>query len=249
MREFLPPLRPRRVLWFYYGENDLADLTDEKAHPILARYLEPAFTQRLAERQSEVDRRLRALAVERESWTVADQERAAARRAAAPAAETAHRRVVRVAWSILTLAHLRDQIAEIRRPPPPERPCCDMALLRRVVLAMQATVAGWGGDLTMVYLPSEQLMAGRPTRPGERAGDSVVAIVKSLGVPVLDLRSVLGRFGSSHDLYAYEEAHFSPRGHQAVSTLVLDLLMRRDSLGPPSADARRPETRERQMTK
>ena len=231
IREFLPALRPRHVLWFYYEENDLADLTQESGHPILARYLEPAFTQRLAERQSEVDRRLRMLVAERESLAV--------RRASAEATEPLGGGSVRNTWSILTLAHLRERITGVRSTPPPERPCCNLALLRRIVPAMQAAIAGWGGDLAMVYLPSERHIAGRPTGPGEQAGDSVVATVAALGVPVLDLRSPLSRLGTSRDLYAYEEAHFSVRGHQAVAALVLDFLRGRDSLGsaavPPTS--------------
>lgn len=228
IREFLSPMRPRHVVWFYYEENDLPDLTAENSHPILARYLEPGFTQGLADRQGEVDQRLRTLAGERE--------RAAEQRAAAEAALAPPSGAIRGAWSVLTLAHLRARIAGMRRPPVLERPCCDLALLRLVVGAVQATVLGWGGDLIMVYLPSERRLAGRPLRPGELAGDSVVAIVDSFGVPVLDLRSKLGRVGSSRDLYAYEEAHFSARGHQAVATLVLDFLAGRDSVGRrPSA--------------
>ena len=223
MREYLGPLRPRHVLWFYYEENDLPDLTAEQANRLLARYLEPGFTQRLAGRQAEVDQRLRTFSVQAES--------AASRRASTRAAAAPRGGAGRAAWSILTLGHLRRRLTALRQPPPPLRPCCDLPLLRRVMGAMQATVAGWGGDLAVVYLPSEYRLAGRPMRPGERAGDRVVAIADSLGVAVLDLRPVLGRYGSARDLFVYQDAHFTVRGHRAVATLVLDFLAHRDSLG------------------
>ena len=229
MREFLAPLRPRVVLWFYFENNDLADLTSEIGHPILSRYLEPGFTQHLADRQAEVDDRMRALAAKQESTAVrAEQE------AVAPAP----RGLASKAGEILRLKHLRARIAALKSRET-VRPCCDLPLYRRVVQEAKTLVEGWGGHLMVVYLPSEPRLSGRsPLPPGERAGERVVAILDSLRVPVLDLRERLRAFGSVRELFAFRDSHYSVRGHEAVATLVLGWLQGRDSLGITPVAAR-----------
>ena len=56
LREYLPALRPRIVLWCHFSGNDLLDLRLESEHPLLRRYLAGGFTQGLAGRQDELDR-------------------------------------------------------------------------------------------------------------------------------------------------------------------------------------------------
>src|SRR5262249_20271049 len=58
MREYVPALRPKLVLWFYY-DNDLDDLEKELRDPLLRQYLDPEYTQNLLTLQDEVDAFLR----------------------------------------------------------------------------------------------------------------------------------------------------------------------------------------------
>ena len=58
LREYLPALRPRTVVWCHFSGNDLLDLRRESEHPLLVRYLEPGFTQSLAAKQEAIDRGL-----------------------------------------------------------------------------------------------------------------------------------------------------------------------------------------------
>lgn len=219
MREFLPALRPRRVVWFYYENNDQPDLSREKGNPILQRYLDPGFSQQLAARQSQVDDRLKAFAARRESVVTAEESRR-------PAPDGP----VKFTKKVIKLWHLRQLL---KRPAPdvwnPE--CCDLALYRTVVTRAKALVEGWGGTLSVVYLPSEARMSGYPAY-GDLAGDSVVALLDTLGVPVLDLRTRLLEFGTVRELVTYPGSHYSTRGHAAVATLVLRQL---DSLAPHQA--------------
>lgn len=210
MREYLPALRPRRVLWFYYERNDLdPDLRDELTHPVLRRYLDSSFTQGLAGRQGEIDRRLRAFLVAEES--------AAAARALKP---KARRDWPRTFVKVVKLYDLRMLLARARAPDPPPT-CCDLAQYREVVRQAQALVQGWGGELRVVYLPSEARLSGRRTiRASELAADSVLGVLRGLGVPVLDLRESILRYGSGRDLHRYEESHYNERGHRAVALLV-----------------------------
>ena len=58
LKEYLPLLAPKIVLWFYYEGNDLTDLQTEKKSGILMRYLKDDFNQGLLARQSDVDQAL-----------------------------------------------------------------------------------------------------------------------------------------------------------------------------------------------
>lgn len=209
MREYLPPLRPRRVLWFYYERNDLTDLRDELTHPVLRRYLEPGYSQRLASRQDEIDERLKRFVVVEES--------AAAWRALQP---RARRDPVRTVVKILKLYDLRMLVKRLRAPEPPPD-CCDLASYRTVARLAKDLVESWGGRLTVVYLPSEARLSVRPTMtPAEHSGDSVVAILGELGVPVLDLRRSMEEYGTGRELHVYENSHYNARGHRAVARQV-----------------------------
>ena len=57
LKEYVKPLKPPVVLWFYYEGNDLGDLYLEQANPLLRRYLaEKNFSQDLLHRQADVNR-------------------------------------------------------------------------------------------------------------------------------------------------------------------------------------------------
>ena len=45
IKEYLPPHAPKHVLWIFSEGIDLPDLSIESRHPLLLRYLEPAFTR------------------------------------------------------------------------------------------------------------------------------------------------------------------------------------------------------------
>jgi hypothetical protein len=57
LTEYGSALKPRSVFWLYFDGNDIIDLRDrELTSSFLVQYLNDRFTQRLAERQGEVDR-------------------------------------------------------------------------------------------------------------------------------------------------------------------------------------------------
>jgi hypothetical protein len=58
LKEYLPPLRPKIVLWFYFEGNDLSNLQKERSSALLRRYLKDDFTQQLTRRQATVDREI-----------------------------------------------------------------------------------------------------------------------------------------------------------------------------------------------
>lgn len=56
LREYFPKKNVKKVIWFYYEENDISDLVNEKANRILIKYLEsPNYSQNLINKQKKLD--------------------------------------------------------------------------------------------------------------------------------------------------------------------------------------------------
>lgn len=60
-REYVEPLRPPVVLWVMHPNT--ANIADELSDPTLPRYFEPEFSQHLIDRQTEIDKVWRELAI------------------------------------------------------------------------------------------------------------------------------------------------------------------------------------------
>ena len=55
LKEYLPLLKPKVVLWFFFEENDFIELLQESKTPLLTNYLEDDFKQDLFNRQADID--------------------------------------------------------------------------------------------------------------------------------------------------------------------------------------------------
>ena len=59
LREYLPHINPKKVLWFYFEKNDLFDLNNELTNETLLNYLnDKNFSKKLYYRQNEIDLKL-----------------------------------------------------------------------------------------------------------------------------------------------------------------------------------------------
>lgn len=203
LREYIAPLRPAVVLWVYYEGNDLDEL-NESQPPILGRYLDSAFGQRLRDRQAEIDTLLR-------NWVTREEERIAS-------AEAAHQPepMTRTAAKVIKLYHLRRLVAAITAPRPPKREP-RLPLLDSVLTAARDAVTGWRGSLRFVYLPAPHAFGRRGLEDvlGIHYYDEVITMACRLGLPVLDLRQRLTARPEADALFpspAFDGVHFSDHG-------------------------------------
>src|SRR5262249_27510789 len=97
IKEYLPSHRPKIVLWFFSEGVDLLDLYHESTHPLIIRYLEPAFTQNLVERQPEINEAVRRFQTEEEAVPY-------------PQPPTTLRVLFYRSLAVLKLWHLREQL-------------------------------------------------------------------------------------------------------------------------------------------
>ena len=202
IREYIPAEVGSLVFWLYFEGNDLVDLQRDIAEPILARYLDVAYDQRLAGRQAEINAIVRSF-VERRM-----DERLQGRAVILPALREALWRV-RSGRSILPSANAADA------KPLPDRL---RAQLLEVVARAQADVRQRGGELVFVCLPEYARLVGAPVSQAARQTPAVLEGVKSLGMPVIDMEPMLKRQHRGDELFPMGiKAHYNEAGYRLVA--------------------------------
>jgi hypothetical protein len=170
---------------------------------VLASYLEqPAFTQRLVERQSDVD------AVLRDGYG----------REFARIAEVYHGRV----WSLrnlIGLGQLRSVVAKRLRPSRYESSsaCSNVGEVRVVLRRARAPASAAGVELAFIYLPSSPL----PNTPSHlriraRRAD-VLALARDIGLHTIDLTEELTAAGRAERVWNFPMSHYTTFGYDVVA--------------------------------
>jgi GDSL-like lipase/acylhydrolase family protein len=209
VREYLPALRPREVLWCHFAGNDLLDLRREEGHPLLRRYLEDGFAQGLLGRQEAIDH---ALDDYLERHVRPDLERRA------PARSTAA--------DVLALRGLRSRLGLVFADPYVLRPTDEeYALFGAVLERARRTVHAWGGTLRFVYLP-----AGTPRWHVARAAEAAVtaetrartlSVARALGLPIIDVQAAFAARPYPGSLFACPECHYTVEGYRVAADAIL----------------------------
>ena len=214
IKEYLPALKPKIVLWFYYEGNDLANLNIEKRSKLLRRYLEDGFTQNLVNRQADIDRVLSEHATAAETAELA---RLASERQKTNFPDPIQ--TLKLTTLRTRLSLLRDDVVE---PP-------DYDLLRDVLSQANTTVHSWGGTLYIVYLPSWSSIAtpphptevAIPSEPDVQWRPQVLAIVNDLHLPLIDLYPA---FRAERDPLAFfpfrRWSHYNEEGNRFVAEVL-----------------------------
>jgi hypothetical protein len=203
IREYLPYRKPKAVLWFYF-ENDITDLTMEQREPILQRYLEPGYAQRLEQRQPAIDR------------AITHQLDSLLKLSAPP-------RWTQVLASAARLGALRGRIGlSFRR----EAPCCDLPLLAAVLAEARREVESWGGRLVFVYLPAQTRFGGPPQLSARAlaARPAVLRVVDSLGITAVDLVPVFAAEQEPRALWIHGYSHYTAAAYGIVAHATLTAL-------------------------
>lgn len=203
LREYRPVLKPELVVWFYFEGNDLDDLPDEAAAPILARYLnDPAFTQGLPARREAVD-----AALSRYVDTYLDDLN---RRRATPFFGL--RNFLRNRLPVL-LSALRP------KPPSPEDEAERLRLFHRVMDQALAEQRVHGERMLFVLLPAPDSVPQPPPLRAERRR-AVLAAMAERNVPVLDASTVLADWPHERIFVFGLWSHFTAEAHRAVGDAV-----------------------------
>ncbi|HVM96169.1 MAG TPA: hypothetical protein VMT89_07255 [Candidatus Acidoferrales bacterium] len=228
LKEHLVDVKPRIVLWVYYL-NDLSDMEVEKQVPLLMRYLEQDdFRQGLAAKQARVDAVLETYLrdVERRAPRVwpASLEGMGLTRQTTPlwlqdlvtrdqhSSLAAFLRLDNLTW-IITKKLLETNYFE--EPP-------DYALFERILAKSRDAVAGWGGQLYFVYLLAVHYLDPRHRFIESR--EPVLAVVKRLGIPLIDVHKVFLDLPDPERFRYHYESHANEAGYGLHAKTILAAL-------------------------
>jgi hypothetical protein len=224
LEEYVPAFRPKVVLWFYFEGNDLLDLRDERRSALLMRYLdEDGFSQRLLQRQSEINRVLLDL-IEKEKALALEMREARIRN---------RKGVVGQVIDFAQLPRLRARLGLLQGRHPDEKTVAaelnDLDLLRRILSRAKAAAGSWGGTLHFVYLPTWARFIpqhGFDRRLVDRQHGEVLKIATDLRIPIVD---VLPAFEGQRDptsLFPFGgPGHYAENGHRLVADEVLKAIL------------------------
>ncbi|HSL70537.1 MAG TPA: hypothetical protein VK864_09860 [Longimicrobiales bacterium] len=205
LREYGVARRPNVVLWAFYEGNDLEDLERERRQSILMQYLDPTFTQRLAERQPEIDSAVEALFASELTRTLQRETQA---RPLPPARDLADLWQLR---ALLGLIHV------------PRNYAAFADILKRA----QSAVQSWNGHLYLVYLPVWTPALER-RGAANRKRDQLLAAIQPLGIPVIDLYPLFQERGPRKLMVGTRryQGHYNAEGYRVVATAISDSIQR-----------------------
>ena len=195
----------------YYEGNDLQDLTRDSGDAILIRYLEKEFSQRLERRQADINAAVRATAERRieERW---------------------HRRGVVLPNLRYLLWQARQQLTG--RPEAgrdgaqgPSGATASVPLFLRIVAHARDEVAKKGGTLMFVYLPEYYRYEGPRLSSGAGQCDAVLAGVRQLGIPLIDIDEEFRRHPGPVKYFPFGlKGHYNADGASVASRAILAAL-------------------------
>ena len=216
LREYGTWLRPKVVLWFFYEGNDSRDLDGrEKYSPLLRNYLDPSFSQRLIDRQAEIDGKLAAYLdrAMQPQETLSNVERYL---------KLHHLR--RSLKSILDKPAGRDglpgELIEFLKTNAAPSTKEDLELFRAILDEARTAVASWGGQLYFIYLPAWQRYRIPDLASQDR--DVVLQMVEAMNIPIVDIHEAFTRHADPLSLFpSRRHAHYNVEGHHLVAQEVL----------------------------
>jgi len=217
LTEYAKPLRPRKVLWFFFEGNDVLNLRFETSFPQLLKYLDGEYSQDLLARQPEIDAEIIDLFAR-----------------VRPSAHRGGR--TSLGQKLTKLPLLREvrktlniaSFAQANRPGKKSDGLEHAELLEEVLARAKSDIAGWGGELYVVYLPAWR--RGRDVDNVDeylaRIHTTVTSIVQRLEIPFIDTTPVFMAHPDPTRLNGYPRGggHYSKIGYQLVGRTVLEHL-------------------------
>ena len=221
LKEYLQPLKPKVVLWFYYEGNDLIDLQKERKNSLLVRYLKEDFTQNLVALQSEIDQailddipRQRALASTRRARHQASHVGLLDKFLEFVGLSNLRQRLSLVNSTTIQEA---DNLADLAGP--------NLGLFRDILAQVKTRAGTWGGKIYFVYLPDWPRYSNYELELVAKQRDSVLALVTSLGIPVIDIHPTFQSQSDPLSLFPFREpGHYTEKGHSLVAEEVMRMI-------------------------
>jgi PAS domain S-box-containing protein len=216
LKEYLPRVTPKVVLWFYFEGNDLGELRREMESPLLMAYTKGDFNQDLLDRQSDIDKALTRYIQEEERLEIKSQE-TARQKDKTMTFDTVENFIklgaVRRKLGLVDGGPILDEDAETTAG------VRELDMFRDILLEAKASVESWNGQLYFVYLPEWDRYA-RP-QLARKDRESVLRLVESLNIPAIDLHPAFQAQADPLSLFPFRRfGHYNEEGHRLVAETV-----------------------------
>ncbi len=201
--EYGRPFKPQVVVWFYLESNDLLDLRREWAS-ILRNYLEPGFTQNLAQRPAEIAAFLGEIAV-----------------------PSRQQRMVTHLYRLVALVNVRNMITSAFFTPGLQG---EVDRFRMIMRELRRRLEQEGTKMLVAYLPDGRTMARGSrsddcTDTGASCKSLVMALFAEESVPVIDFEETLDELDDPLSVFTFRmdgdaRGHFTPEGYRLLGNAI-----------------------------
>jgi hypothetical protein len=219
-REYVKPLRPHHIVWFFYEGNDLTDYhLGERTWPLLRAYLDPGYVQDLVRLNGRI-----SVAMKR----FIDQRLASEDVATLVHDRDADRNSPDGILDFLLLRRTGDALRRLGKPRHPftmptltEPEWREISHIWREVIETQRAQ---GGQTTFVYIPAHWRFLAKDPAPFQALERKVVALWSDLGVDYVTLTDPLEATGNP--LGFYRGLHFNEQGYRLTAEAIVKHLRR-----------------------
>jgi len=214
LEEYAIPLQPHIVLWCFFEGNDLEDLRQESAKPILMRYLrENGFRQQLRQRQYEIDNTMRPVLEQGLQW------RSSILLVPSVGLRYYGKKSLLQFITLHGTHGLIEQFLQIGvKKDSWKTEEAEIGLLGEVLAKAANEVAGINGRLYFVFLPGADMFQNGAERLSLH--DKVLQTVSALGISIIDVFPAFRAQGDPLKLYNVPFPHFNENGYKLTAQVI-----------------------------
>jgi len=221
--EYAHHLRLKKAIWFFFEGNDMTDLDRDLDVPLLMKYLEGGYSQRILELQPEIDTEIKRFIRERREVL----KRQPMPRPVPKIVEFFFFREVRNTINMPSFAE-----ASRSKPVRKNKGLNLSEVLERTLARAKNDIESWDGKLNLAYLPAWRRGrdTGGTTEYLRRVKEIAESAAVKLGLPFIDVTSAFMAHPEPERLTAYplkgRGSHYSHIGYTVVARVVLDHLLK-----------------------
>jgi hypothetical protein len=214
LKEYAEVIKPKKVIWLYYEENDLRDdINRDKKNPFLMQYLNDEFSQNLINKQIEIDQLLVDHLIEFKEQASLGKTR----------------------W--IRLYKLRELIGFDKDKNRANEVITELKvdiedpIFSNILSSAKKRVESWDGQLYFVYLPEYDRYAIKDiASESYRSKAEVLKIVKTLQIPIIDIdKNVFSVLSDPLALFPFgKKGHYNANGYSEVAKEIVRSVKKHD---------------------
>ena len=217
LKEYSQSMHPKRVLWLYYEGNDLSkDILVEEKVPLLMKYLDNDFSQKLINRQAEID-----------SMLISNFEKKLKKQEQDKNKSSIQEQSLRYKTKWMRLHTLRslinfNEIFSFINP-----------LFIKILKKAKRITEEQGGKFYFVYLPQFERYNGLKADHDEfNNKEEVMDLVKNLGIPIIDMhKEVFSNHNDPLSLFPMRlNGHYNAEGYSSVAKKIVAVIKKYEQI-------------------